>query len=172
MSRRRSLPSILLFTLLAACGDAGLAPVPSDQVRASFPPGGVVDVIEVDTVNHLPLRSAGLIAPDGQVTQASYLTVNPSPRATSYLALPTSPYAATATGVGNLTAGLTPTVNTGSPQQQVTLQTVVSTASLPLPDPVDYRREWRDYRIRLDFGIPPGETETREVPAPEPPPGG
>ena len=56
MSRRRSLPSILLFTLLAACGDSGLAPVPSDQIRASFPLGGVVDVIEVDTVNHLPLR--------------------------------------------------------------------------------------------------------------------
>ena len=172
MSRRRSLPSILLFTLLAACGDSGLAPVPSDQIRASFPPGGVVDVIEVDTVNHLPLRSAALIAPDGQVTQTSYLAVNPSPSATSYLALPTSPYAAIATGVGNLTTGLTPTVSTGSPQQQVTLQTVVSTASLPLPDPVDYRREWRDYRIRLDFGIPPGETETRDVPAPEPPPGG
>ena len=172
MSRRRSVLSILWFILLAACGDSGLAPVPSDQIRASFPPGGVVDVIEVDTVNHLPLRSAALIAPDGQVTEASYLAVNPSPSATSYLALPTSPYAAIATGVGNLTTGLTPTVSTGSPQQQVTLQTVVSTASLPLPDPVDYRREWRDYRIRLDFGIPPGETETREVAAPEPPPGG
>ena len=98
--------------------------------------------------------------------------MNPSPSATSYLAFPTSPYAAIPTGGGNLTTGLTPTVSTGSPQQQVTLQTVVSTASLPLPDPVDYRREWRDYRIRLDFGIPPGETETREVAAPEPPPGG
>ena len=164
--------SILWFILLAACGDSGLAPVPSDQIRASFPRGGVVDVIEVDTVNHLPLRSAALIAPDGQVTQASYLSVNPSPSATSYLALPTSPYAGTAAGVGNLPAGLTPTVSTGSPQQQVTLQTVVSTASLPLPDPVDYRREWRNYRIRLDFGIPPGDTETRELPAPEPPASG
>jgi hypothetical protein len=172
MSRRRSVLSILSFVLLAACGDNDPAPVPSDQVRASFPPGGVVDVIEVDTVNHLPLRSAALIAPDGQVTQASYLAVNPSPSATSYLALPTSPYAATAIGVGNLTAGMTPTVSGGSPQQQVTLQTVVSTASLPLPDPVDYRREWQNYRIRLDFGIAPGDTETRELPAPEPPVGG
>jgi hypothetical protein len=83
MSRRRSLPSILLFTLLAACDDSGLAPVPSDQIRASFPPGGVDDVIDVDTVNHLPLRSAALIAPDGQVNQASYLAVNPTPSATS-----------------------------------------------------------------------------------------
>ena len=172
MSRRRSILSILWFILLAACGDSGPAPVPSDQIRASFPPGGVVDVIEIDTVNHLPLRSAALIAPDGEVTEASYLAVNPSPSATSYLATPTSPYAATAIGVGNLTAARTPTVSTGSPQQQVTLQTVVSTASLPLPDPVDYRREWRNYRIRLDFGIPPGQTETREMPAPEPPASG
>jgi hypothetical protein len=171
MSRRRRVLSILSFVLLAACGEGGLAPVPSDQVHAWFPPGGVVDVIEVDTVNHLPLRSAELIAPDGQLTPAAYLAVNPSPSATSYLALATSPYAATAIGVGNLAAGLTPTVSTGAPQQQVTIQTVISTASLPLPDPVDYRREWRNYRIRLDFGIPPGETETRELPAPEPPPG-
>ena len=171
MSRRRRVLSILSFVLLAACDEGGLAPVPSDQIRAWFSPGGVVDVIEVDTVNHLPLRSAELIAPDEQITQASYLAVNPSPSATSYLATPTSPYAATAIGVGNLSAGLTSSVNTGAPQQQVTIQTVISTASLPLPDPVDYRRDWRNYRIRLDFGIPPGETETRELPAPEPPPG-
>jgi hypothetical protein len=170
MSRRRSVLSILSFVLLAACGDSGLAPVPSDQVRAWFPPGGVVDVIEVDTVNHLPLRSAELIAPDGQATPASYLTVNPSPSATFDQAFPNSPYAGAAPGAGNLTAGLT-TLSTGAPQQQVTLQTMFSSASLPLPDPVEYRREWRNYRIRLDFGIPPGETETRELPAPEPPAG-
>jgi hypothetical protein len=170
MSRRGSVVSILSFVLLAACDEGGLAPVPSDQIRAGFPPGGVVDVIEVDTVNHLPLRSAALIAPDEQVTQASYLTVNPSPSATFYQAFPNSPYAGAAAGAGNLTAGLT-TLSTGAPQQQVTLQTMFSTASLPLPDPVDYRREWRNYRIRLDFGIPPGDTETRELPAPEPPPG-
>jgi hypothetical protein len=171
MSRRGSLLSIMSFVLLGACGDGGLAPVPSNQIRAWFPPGGVVDVIEVDTVNHLPLRSAELIAPDGQLTQASYLAVNPSPSTTSYLALPTSPYATTVTGVGTIDAGLTSTVSSGAPQQQVTLQTVVSTASLPLPDPVDYRREWRNYRIRLDFGIPPGDTDTRELAAPEPPAG-
>jgi hypothetical protein len=171
MSRRRSVLSILSLVLLAACGDTGLAPVPSDQIRAWFPPGGVVDVIEVDTVNHLPLGSAELIAPDGQVTPASYLTVNPSPSATFYQAFPYSPYAGAAPGAGNLTAGQT-TLSTGAPQQQVTLQTMFSKASLPLPDPVQYRREWRNYRVRLDFGIPPGVTETRELAAPEPPPGG
>jgi hypothetical protein len=49
---------------------------------------------------------------------------------------------------------------------------MVSTASILLPDPVEYRRDWQGYRIRLGFGDPPGAVETRELPAPEPPPGG
>ena len=49
---------------------------------------------------------------------------------------------------------------------------MVSNASIPLPDPVAYGRDWRSYRIRLSFGDPPGEVETRELDAPEPPPGG
>jgi hypothetical protein len=34
-----------------------------------------------------------------------------------------------------------------------------------------YRRDWQHYRIRLDFGTPPGAVETQDVAAP-PPPGG
>ena len=41
-----------------------------------------------------------------------------------------------------------------------------------LPEPVEYRREWRSYRIRLTFGTPAVETETEDVAAPEPPLGG
>jgi hypothetical protein len=45
----------------------------------------------------------------------------------------------------------------------------VSSASIRLPDPVAYRRDWQGYRIRLRFGGPP-QVETREVAAPAPPP--
>jgi len=48
---------------------------------------------------------------------------------------------------------------------------IASSASIPLPDPVEYRQDWRNYRIRLSFGDAPDEVETREVDAPEPPPG-
>ncbi len=169
----RGFVSSLTFVLLAACADSGLPPLPGDQVRAGFPPGGVVDVIEVDAVNRLPLRSAELIAPDGQATPASYLIVNPSPSVTSYQQFPNGPYAGSAFGVGNITAGLpAPSLTGGAPQQRVAFLTMISNASLPLADPVEYRRDWRSYRIRLGFGIPPGETETRELAAPEPPPGG
>jgi len=165
--------AILTIVLLTACADEGLSPLPSDQVRARFVPGGVVDVIEVDAVNRLPLRKAELVSPDGQATPASYLNVNPSPSITSYGELPNGPYPDTPSGVGNLAGGVpAPALTGGAPQQRVAFLVMVSTASIPLPDPVEYRRDWRNYRIRLSFGDAPDQVETREVNAPEPPPGG
>ncbi len=159
--------------LLAACADSGLPPLATDQTRARFPPGGVVDVIEVDAVDRLPLRKAELVAPDGRATPASYLNVAPSPGMTLDREFATSPYAGNAFGYGNINANLVaPGGAVGAPQQRVALLAMVSTASILLPDPVEYRRDWRDYRIRLDFGDPPGAVETRELAAPEPPPGG
>ena len=170
----RGFVSLLIFGVLTACADSGLSPLPTDQVQAGFPPGGVVDVIQVNAVNRLALHSAELIAPDGQATPASYLAVNPAPTATSYTEFPHQPYPGIGgVGSGNITVGPLPTTPNGeAPQQRVTLLRMVSTASLPLPDPVEYRRDWRNYRIRLSFGIPPGETEIQELAAPEPPPGG
>ena len=51
------------------------------------------------------------------------------------------------------------------------LLAMVSRADIPLPDPVAYRRDWRDWRVRLTFGTPPGELQTLVIAAPEPPPG-
>jgi hypothetical protein len=165
--------SIFLFGMLAACADSGLPALPGDQVKAGFPPGGVVDVIEVGVIDRLPLRSAELIAPDGQATPASYLTVNPSPSVTAYQAFPDRPYPGYGLGFCNMIGGTPTAPLTGAaPQQQVTFLKMVANASIPLPDPVAYRRDWRNYQIRLTFGTPPDETETREVAAPEPPPGG
>jgi hypothetical protein len=145
----------------------------SDQVRVRFPAGGVVDVIEVDAINRLPLRKAELVSPDGQSTPASYLNVNPSPSVTSYQGMPNAPYASDALGVGNIPPGMPLTAVTGgAPQQRAMFLVIVSSASIPLPDPVEYRRDWRNYRIRLSFGDAPDEVEMRKVDAPEPPPGG
>ena len=144
----------------------------TDQIRAHFPPGGVVDVIEINAVDRLPLRKAELVAPDGQVTPASYLNVFPSPGTTLDSEFATSPYAGNTFGYGNITANLAALGGAGAPQQRVALLAMVATASILLPDPVEYRREWRGYRIRLDFGDPPGAVDARELAAPEPPPGG
>jgi hypothetical protein len=169
----RGVATILMMVLCAACADGGLPPLAADQVRVRFPAGGVVDVIEVDAVNRLPLRKVELIAADGQATPAAYLNVNPSPSVTSYQGLPNGPYAGDEFGVGNIAAGMPPPPLTGgAPQQRAAFLAMISTASIPLPDPVEYRRDWRRYRVRLSFGDAPGEVETREVDAPEPPPGG
>jgi hypothetical protein len=63
-------------------------------------------------------------------------------------------------------------VITGAPQGDATLLEMVSTASIPLPDEIEYRRDWRSYRIFLSFGDLAGEVERRVLPAPEPPPKG
>ena len=165
--------SIVLFAAAAACADSGLPALPGDQIQAGFPPGGVVDVIQVNAINRLPLRTAELIAPDGHATPASYLTVNPAPSFTSYQQFPNRLYPGSGFDVGMITAAAPATPLTGSaPQQRVTFFKMVANASIPLPDPVEYRREWRSYRIRLTFGTAPAETEVEEVAAPEPPPGG
>ncbi len=169
----RGVATILMMVLCAACADGGLPSLAGDQVRVRFPAGSVVDVIEVDAVNRLPLRKVELIAADGHATPAAYLNVNPSPSVTSYQGLPNGPYAGDAFGVGNIAAGMPPPALTaGAPQQRAAFLAMISTASIPLPDPVEYRRDWRNYRVRLSFGDAPGEVETREVDAPEPPPGG
>jgi len=165
--------TILIMVFCVACGDGGLPPLAGDEVRVGFPAGGVVDVIEVDAVNRLPLRKVELITADGQAIPAAYLNVDPSPGVTSYQGLSNGPYAGDAFGVGNIAVGVPPLALTGGASQQRTaFLTMISTASVPLPDPVEYRRDWRTYRIRLSFGDAPGAVETREVDAPEPPPGG
>src|SRR5260370_5593674 len=163
----------LTVAFLGACGGGGLAPLATDQVHARFPPGGVVDVIEIDAVDRLPLRGADLLAPDGRVTPASSLNSNPAPVITFNQDFSNSPYAGSALGVPNIGSGaLLPAGVPGAPQSAGELLAMVSTTSIPLPDPVEYRRAWRSYRIQLRFGDPPGEADKREIPAPEPPPGG
>jgi hypothetical protein len=166
---------LLPLALTAACAgdESGLAPLPTDQVRARFPPGGVINTIEIDAVDRLPLRSAELIAPDGEATPASYLHVDPSPGVTFYQRYVDSPYAGNSFGVGNVTAGAPfPADLSGAPQGNARLLAMVSTASIPLPDEIAYRRDWRSYRIFLSFGDLAGEVQRRVLAAPEPPPKG
>jgi hypothetical protein len=164
--------ALLVTALVTACGpETGLSSLPTDEVRARFPPGGVVDVIEVDAVDRLPLRTAELIAPDGEATPAYYVHVNPSPSVTYYQRFPSSPYGGTTFGIGDLAAGVPfPADLAGAPQGNATLLAMASTASIRLPDEIAYRREWRSYRIFVSFGDLAGEVERRVIAAPVPPP--
>ena len=167
----RAAALLLTLALVAACApESGLAPLPTDQVRARFPPGGVVNSIEIDAVDRLPLRTAELVSPDGQTTPASYLHVNPSPSVTFYQREIDTPYEGNAFGIHG--AAPVPAVVTGAPQGDAQLLAMVSTASIPVPDEIEYRRDWRGYRIFLSFGDLAGEVERRVLSAPEPPPKG
>lgn len=168
----RVVTSLSALALLAACSvETGLSPLPTDQVRARFPAGGIVDAIEVDAVDRLPLRSAELIAPDGEATPASYLHVDPSPGVTFNQRFVDSSYLNNPIGTLAPSAPFAADIG-GAPQSSAKLLAMVSTASIPLPDEVAYRRDWRGYRIFLSFGDLSGEVERRVLPAPEPPPKG
>jgi hypothetical protein len=157
---------LVACAILAGCG-GGLPPLPGDRVRASFPPGGIVDVIEISAIDRLPLRSVELVAPDGTVTPAASIAVGPAPAETYSQPFPGSPYTGSAFGFANIPAGAGAAA--GAPQAQSRLLAMAATTSIALPDPVAYRRDWRDYRIRLRFGEPPGAVE-RDIAAPAPPP--
>ena len=164
--------AVLSLALLTTCAlEAGPAPLPTDQVVARFPPGGVVDAIEIDAVNRLPLRTAELVSPDGATTSASYLHVSSSPDISLQQRLIDRSYVGNTSGLGVLGAGgPVPGTITGAPESNFRLLAMVSTASIPLPDEIAYRRDWRGYRIFLSFGDLAGEAERRILPAPEPPP--
>jgi len=165
MRRATAFSTILLSLLpLAACDGSGPAPLPVEQVTASFPPHGITDVIVIDATDRLALRAATLIMPDGGTVPADGVDVNARPRSSTGLSAAADP---THGGLGDLTLSGPPAIPSIHSEGQ--LLTTMSKASITLPDPVAYRRDWRRYRIRLDFGNPPGAVETREIPAPEPP---
>lgn len=169
---------LLPLSPIAGCDEfAALPPGPpppsgaTAELSASFPPGGLVDTIVVNAVDRLPLRGAELIAPNGTATPASYVNVADSPRfATGQRTVGNHWQRSIASG----DAAPAPAIGAGQAGAAVEsseqLLANFSTADIPLPDPVVYRREWARYRIRLTFGTPPGTVETRELPAPEPPP--
>jgi hypothetical protein len=169
---RRFLPALLPLLLIAACQDGGAPPTaPVAQLRAGFPRGAVLDAIQIDAVDRLPLRAAALVAPDGSATPASDIDIVKNPRAGVGQRAAEAAWQ-DAVSASNAALALTmPNAEAGAAlRSQTQLLATASSATIPLPDPVAYRRDWTRYRLRLGFGTPPGEVQTREIPAPEPPP--
>src|SRR5215208_6051746 len=172
---------LLLVLPVAACGGGGEPPLVSSlgpppgpppvvaQLRVGF--GGLVDTIDIAAIERLPLRAAELIAPDGSATPAGSITVDPNPRVATGQWAQSNRWQDAVTGNSALAVLTSQNPQAGAAlQSQQQLLATVSTADIPLPDPVAYRRDWPQYRIRLTFGTPPTNIETRELPAPPPPP--
>ncbi len=172
---RRVLPILLPLFLLGGCDGGGASgpPSPIEQVRAGFPKGGLVDTIAIDALDRLPLRGAELVAPDGTTTPAGYIDVNASPTVVTGQWIAGNPGPDTLAGAGSAAVLRMPNAQAAAAiEGQQQLLATISTAEIALPDPIAYRRDWRKYQIRLTFGTPPGDIETREIAAPEPPPPG
>ena len=166
--------------MIAGCEGGGFlppgppqAPGSTAQVRAGFPRGGIADTIAINAIERLPLRAAELVAPNGTTTPASSIDVDASPSFTAGQQVAGDPWQNALSGSGSAAAPdlLHPEAGAAI-ESRAQLLATVSKAEIALPDPVVYRRDWAHYRIRLTFGTPPGEVESREIAAPEPPPPG
>jgi hypothetical protein len=172
VAMRRLLPGLLPLLLLAGCDGLGDAPPPSGvsaQLHVGFPRGGIADTIVVNAIDHLPLRAAELVAPDGTTTTASSLDINGSPHFANGQWVVGDPWQSARLGDAGPAALATQHIGASAAlNSREQLLAVVSTADIPLPDPVVYKRDWANYRIRLTFGTPPSQVDTRIVPAPQP----
>jgi hypothetical protein len=169
----RLLTILPLVAVLAGCSDVLSAPpaspLPQQGAHAGFQRGGVADLIRVDALDTLPLRTAELVSPDGATFPASYVQARETPHDRSGSAIYQSTWLDHTSAIGGTPALFRPQP-TAAVYSQSELLLMVSTADIPLPDPVAYRRDWTHYRIRLGFAGPGGRLETRELAAPEPPP--
>jgi hypothetical protein len=170
----RRLLSLLPCLVLLACSnytfDLGPPPAaPADELmRASFPRGGVTNVIRIDVRDPLPLRAAELVAPDGVITAASSLDAVRAPQASSGQETQKAPWLNSRFDQDN------PVLPNGAPMAAFRTDTqtllMLSTAEITLPDPVAYRRDWAGYKIRLGFAAGGSQLQIRVIGAPAPPP--
>jgi hypothetical protein len=172
--RRRLILSLPPLVILGACAAGDSAPSPpgaSAELQVGFPSGGLADTITINVIDRLPLRAAELVAPDGGTAPADWINVDANPRVAAGQWVAGNPWETTLAGSSPAAALTTPNAEVNAAlRSQVQLLATVSQAEIPLPDPIAYRRNWANYRVRLTFGMPPGEIEAREIPAPEPPP--
>jgi hypothetical protein len=141
----------LLLLLLASC--SGFEDEPEAAafgITARIDPGGLSDVIVVAAVDWRPVRSATLTGPAGERVPAYSLDVEASPVVTG------PPEAAILQ------------VTPGWPRTVTTLNAMVSTALIRLPDPDRYAKSWQDWRVEIVLGDAEAGREALTLAAPPP----
>lgn len=141
----------LAVLLVAACADDSRpwSGAPSESASARFE--GLSDVIVVTVIDRLPLRSATLVAPDGERVPAYSLDVSSSPvvapsqEAAIFMASP------------------------GVPRQVTRINVMSSTALIQLPDATRYAKSWHDWRVELRIGDAGDAGRDVTLEAPKPP---
>jgi hypothetical protein len=151
MSRALALGLMMSLLIIAGCaGDDEPWPgAPAETASARF--GGLSDVIVVSVIDRLPLRSATLVAPDGERVPAYSLDVGSSPIV--------APSQETAIFMAS----------PGVPRQVTRIDVMSSTALIQLPDPTRYAKGWHDWRVDLHLGEPGDAGRDVTLDAPKPP---
>jgi hypothetical protein len=105
-----------------------------------------------------------LVAPDGATTPAGPITIDASPRLATGQWAASNSWPDSVTGNSTLAAMSLRQVQAGAALQgQEQVLAMVSSTQIVLPDPVAYRRDWANYRVRLTFGTPPGSSSAGKV---------
>jgi hypothetical protein len=139
----------ILFVAGCADGDEPWRGAPVQSASASFE--ALSDVIVVSVVDRLPLRSATLVAPDGERVPAYSLDVQSSP-----IVAPSQ-------------AEVIFMASPGVPRQVTRVDVMSSTALIQLPDPTRYAKGWHDWRVELRIGEPGDAGRDVTLEAPKPP---
>jgi hypothetical protein len=169
---------VLAALFLAACADTQGA----DQVGqgantavARFVTGSDVSVVQVTVSDRRAVRNAELVGPDGTVIQAYSIDVNRAGTAQQPVYQPSIGLAGSGGfggGYSSFGAGIGVTMPFGgysAPGSTVTVSDQLqSTALIRLADPLDYRRTWQDWRLRIQLGDAP-DAAFVVLPAPQPP---
>jgi hypothetical protein len=149
----RALALVVAVAVLSVAGCAGEdepwrgAPAPSAAARFET----FSDVIVVAVSDRLPLRSATLVAPDGERVPAYSLDVRSSP-----IVAPSQEQAIFM-------------ASPGVPRQVTRIDVMSSTALIQLPDAGRYAKGWQDWRVELHLGEPGDAGRDVTLDAPKPP---
>ncbi len=160
-SRAPAIVALALGALLAGCAVlAGPAEDRHNDLRmltAEFEPRGLADVIVVTTLERRALRSAVLVGPEGQRQSAYSIDVAPAATTLTY-----------ADTEGPLTGPAVSPRLLPPPARVAPIDSAVSRALVALPDPVSYRKTWRQWRIEVTLGDARGGELRQSIEAPPP----
>jgi hypothetical protein len=173
---RRYAPFALVLLLAACASDTvPIAGPPPGTVDARFAQGGEANVITVTAYDRVPIRNAALVAPDGSILPSYHInTERPTRYGSGSGAAPTVGIGVGGGSSGSFAIGsgigLTfPLGGYAGPQSTTQSGNILSTAYIRLADPVDYRRRWKNYTIRVRLGDPPSDVHFVTLAAPPPP---
>jgi hypothetical protein len=164
--RRRLAPALLLGLALAGCAAPPVrrTDIPDfGEVKAVFALGQDIQVIEVRSLDRLPLTAVVLVLPDGQRVEAYSLDQQRNPSLSDRTSLATT--SGFVTGVGG---GVPLLTGPGMAQNTTTLiGQIASTALIRVPDLATYRASWSGAKIEAHMGFAPDDRlEILQAPQP------